>query len=133
MGTDMMMEDTVHSEKHWKSGDHEEHKTHGEHYEHDEHNWDDEHEIMTMADVSECLKKDFKEEIEDSKKYLCMSRIAECAGNDHDSYYLREMAYDEYTHATFIRDFMHRHNMCIKEEHEMCYMKLKEEMESLFQ
>lgn len=88
--------------------------------------------MMTMDDVSEFLQKDFSEEMEDSKKYLCMSKIADNAGDHHDCHYLLEMAKDEYTHATFIYDFMKRHDICIPEVHERCYKKLEEEMAEFF-
>lgn len=91
-----------------------------------------EHKMTTMEDVSECLQKDFAEEIADAKKYLCMAKIAGNAGDEHDWHYLTEMAKDEYTHAAFIYDFMKRHEMHIPEEHEECYHKLKEEMAELF-
>lgn len=91
-----------------------------------------EHKMMTMADVSECLQKDFAEEIADAKKYLCMAKIADHANNEHDCHYLLEMAKDEYTHAVFIHDFMERHDLCVPEEHEACYNKLKEEMAEFF-
>lgn len=88
--------------------------------------------MMTMHDVSECLQKDFSEEIADAKKYLCMAKIADNAGDEHDCHYLLEMAKDEYTHACFIHEFMERHNVCIHEEHERCYCELKEEMAEFF-
>lgn len=91
-----------------------------------------EHKMMTMDDVAECLQKDFAEEIADSKKYLCMAKIADHAGNEHDCHYLLEMAKDEYTHAVFIHDFMERHELDIPEEQEMCYNKLKEKMSEFF-
>lgn len=88
--------------------------------------------MMSMEDVSECLQKDFSEEIEDSKKYLCMAKIAESAGDYHDCHYLLEMAKDEYTHACFIRDFMLRHDMHISDVQECCYKKLEERMSEFF-
>lgn len=88
--------------------------------------------IMTMDDVAEALQKDFSEEISDSKKYLCMAKIADNADAYHDSHYLLEMAKDEYTHASFIHGFMERHDMCIPEAQEKCYNALKEEMAEFF-
>lgn len=88
--------------------------------------------MMTMQDVSERLQEDFSEEIADAKKYLCMAKIADNAGDEHDCHYLLEMAKDEYTHACFIHDFMERHNVCVHEEHERCYCELKEEMAEFF-
>jgi len=84
--------------------------------------------MMTMDDVADRLQKDFSEEIADAKKYLCMAKIADCAGAYSDSHYLLEMAKDEYTHACFIHDFMERHDMRASEHHEKCYHKLEEEM-----
>lgn len=84
--------------------------------------------MMTMDDVADHLQKDFPEEIADAKKYLCMAKIADCAGAYSDSNYLLEMAKDEYTHACFIHDFMERHGMHISEHHEKSYHKLEEEM-----
>lgn len=124
---DGMMEHAAHKSKEWK------HEEHGHEYESE---WEggskEEHEMTTMSDVAECLKKDFVDEIHDSKKYLCMARIAECSGDEYAAHYLLEMAKDEYTHAAFIHDFMEKHNMCIHEEHETCYMKLKNEISCFF-
>lgn len=89
--------------------------------------------MMTMDDVSECLQKDFSEEMEDAKKYLCMAKIADGAGDHHDSHYLLEMAKDEYTHACFIRSFMKHHEMEIPLAHEKRYKELEEEMAEFFQ
>lgn len=114
---DEMMDEPERREKRWKNDEHESHK---------------EHKLMTMEDVAECLKKDFSEEIADSKKYLCMAKIADNADVHHDSHYLLEMAKDEYTHAYFIHDFMERHNMCIPEEQEEVFHELKEEMAEFF-
>ena len=88
--------------------------------------------MMTMEDVSECLEKDFGEEISDSKKYLCMAKIADNAGDYHDCHYLTEMAKDEYTHAYFIHDFMKRHDISIPEHLSKCYRELEEEMAQFF-
>lgn len=93
---------------------------------------DKERKMMTMADVSECLHKDFAEEMSDAKKYLCMAKIADHAGDEHDCHYLLEMAKDEWTHAMFIHDFMKRHELHIPEEHEECYCKLEKEMAEFF-
>lgn len=114
---DEMVDELGHKERYWKNGEYEGHE---------------EHKMMTMEDVAECLKKDFPEEIADSKKYLCMAKIADGAGDHHDCHYLLEMAKDEYTHACFIHDFMERHDMCIPEEQEECFCKLKEEMAEFF-
>lgn len=88
--------------------------------------------LMTMEDVSEELKKDFTEEIADSKKYLCMSKIAENANCEETCCYLLEMAKDEYTHAYFIHDFMCEHDMHIPEEDKREFEKLKEKMKEFF-
>lgn len=118
---DEMMDEPEHKERHWKDS------------EHDRHHVDyKERKMMTMDDVSECLQKDFAEEIADSKKYLCMAKIADCAGDEYDSHYLLEMAKDEYTHAHFIHDFMERHDICILEEQEECFHELKEKMAEFF-
>lgn len=93
---------------------------------------EEKHRMMTMADVSECLQKDFAEEIADAKKYLCMAKIADNAGDEHDCHYLLEMAKDEYTHACFIHEFLERHDVCIHEEHKRCYHELEEEMAEFF-
>lgn len=114
----------VRDAKHWQRGGYEDY--------HEDHEGHEEHKMMTMDDVSKCLQKDFSEEIADSKKYLCMAKIADSVGDHHDCHYLLEMAKDEYTHAAFIHDFMERHDLCISEEHEMCYIKLKEEMAKFF-
>lgn len=107
----------------------------GKHWSHSDRVCDlanDGYKLLTMEDVSECLQKDFGDEISDSKKYLCMARIADCAGDEYDSHYLLEMAKDECTHATFIYDFMKRHDMCIHKSHETCYKQLKDEMAQFF-
>lgn len=118
MDDDEMMDEMVHDPKYVKHGDsNKEHKS---------------HKMMTMDDVAECLEKDFADEISDSKKYMRMAHIAENAGAYEDSHYLLEMSKDEYTHATFIYDFMERHGICIPEDQEVCYHELKEEMAKFF-
>lgn len=91
-----------------------------------------ERKMMSMGDVAEALQNDFAEEIADSKKYLCMAKIADHADDHHDCHYLLEMAKDEYTHAAFIHDFMKRHDMCIPEEQEASFNELKETMAEFF-
>lgn len=91
-----------------------------------------EHKIMTMEDVANELEKDFAEEIRDAKRYLCMAKVADGAGNKHDAHYLLEIAKDEYTHARFIHGFMEHHDMWMQEEYEKSYEKLEEEMAQFF-
>ena len=107
---DMEMEDEMHEGKH-KGG---------------------KHKIMTMEDVAENLKADFAEEIADSKKYFCMAKVAERAGNEHDCHYLTEMAKDEYTHAYFIYEFMHEHDIHVPEDQAGEFEELKEKMKEFF-
>lgn len=114
---DEMMDEPEHKSECRKSDERKEHK---------------EHKMMTMEDVAACLEEDFSEEIADSKKYLCMAKIANCAGDEYDNRYLLEMAKDEYTHALFIHDFMERHNIHIPEEKKECFDKLEEEMSRFF-
>lgn len=87
---------------------------------------------MTMEDVAEQLQADFIDEIEDSKKYFHMSKIAYKAHCEEDCHYLTEMAKDEYTHAYFIHEFMKEHDMHISEEHEEAFEKLSERMKEFF-
>lgn len=88
--------------------------------------------VMTMEDVVRDLKKDFAEEIADSKKYFCMSKTAEQAGRDEDSHYLLEMSKDEYTHAYFIHKFMEENDIHIPEEQMKEFEHLKEKMKKFF-
>lgn len=94
--------------------------------------YEGEKKIMTMADVAECLQKDFEEEMSDCKKYMCMAKVADNAGDHDASHYLLEMSRDEFTHACFIHGFMENHGMCICKEHEECYKALEAEMAGLF-
>lgn len=87
---------------------------------------------MTMGEVADKLADDFEDEIGDSRKYLCMAKVAEKSGNGSDSHYLYEMAKDEYTHARFIRDFMEEHDIEIPEDQDSRYHKLEEEIERIF-
>lgn len=115
-----------------------EYKIHG--YEHDKEKEDwhkksykeKKHKFMTMEDVSEQLVEDFKEEIEDSKKYFCMSKVAEKANDYEDCHYLIEMAKDEYTHAYFIHDFMMEHGIEISKEQKEEFEELKEMIKEFF-
>lgn len=93
---------------------------------------DDKHKILTMDDVADNLEADFMDEISDSKKYMCMAKVADSAGNHHDCHYLLEMAKDEYTHARFIRGFMVEHNISIPEDQDKCYHKIEEEISKFF-
>lgn len=88
--------------------------------------------VMTMDEVADHLADDFEDEIHDSKKYLCMAKVADHAGNSHDSHYLMEMAKDEYTHARFIRDFMEEHDMEVPEDQLEQFEKLEKEIEKFF-
>lgn len=90
------------------------------------------HKMMSMEDVSKELEKDFGEEISDSKKYLCMAKIAEKAHSEDDYHYLTEMAKDEYTHAYFIHNFMVEHDICVPEEQKKEFEELKEKMKEFF-
>lgn len=100
-------------------------------YNPDEHK-DKEHKIMTMEDVANELEKDFADEIADSKRYLCMAKVADSANDHKDSHYLLEMAKDEFTHARFIYWFMRKHDMWIAEDQEKKYHELAEEMNKFF-
>lgn len=90
------------------------------------------HKFMSMDDVVRELRKDFPEEIADSKKYLCMAKVAEKAHNEDDCHYLLEMAKDEYTHAYFIHSFMEEHDIQVPEEQEEEFMRLKDKMREFF-
>ncbi|MDE7424993.1 MAG: hypothetical protein K2N51_15100 [Lachnospiraceae bacterium] len=93
---------------------------------------DKKHKIMTMEDVAHELKKDFAEEIMDSKKYLCMAKVAEKSHCEEDCHYLTEMAKDEYTHAYFIHEFMIEHDIHVHEEQKREFEELKERMKEFF-
>lgn len=90
------------------------------------------HKFMTMEDVAKELKKDFAEEIADSKKYLCMAKVAEKAHCEEDCHYLTEMAKDEYTHAYYIHSFLHEHDIHVLEELEEKFEALKEHIQEFF-
>lgn len=51
----------------------------------------------------EKLLEDFKDELEDSRKYAEMSDEADMSGCHHTAIGLWEMARDEYSHARFLR------------------------------
>lgn len=90
------------------------------------------HRFMTMDDVATELEKDFAEEIADSRKYLCMAKVAEKAHCEDDCHYLLEMAKDEYTHAYFIHSFMEEHDIHVPEEQVRDFEELKETMKEFF-
>lgn len=96
------------------------------------HNNKQHYKMMSMEDVAKELEKDFGEEIEDSKKYLCMAHVADKAGNEHDCHYLTEMAKDEYTHAYFIHSFMEEHDLDVLEDLEVEFEELKNKMKKFF-
>lgn len=96
------------------------------------HKGSKEHKVMTMEDVAEHLKEGFEDEIEDSKKYYCMARVAEKAHNEEDHHYLMEMAKDEYTHAYFIHKFMQEHGMMLPEEQVKEFTEWQEKMQEFF-
>lgn len=88
--------------------------------------------IMTMEDVANKLKGDLEDEINDSKTYFCMHKVAEQAGCDEDAHYLLEMSKDEYTHAYFIYSFMHEHNIHVPEDQAEDFEELQEKMQKFF-
>lgn len=57
-----------------------------------------------MEKWMEELHEQLPEEIEDAAKYMRLSRCAEADGYPSAAHYLLEIAYDEYTHADYIRD-----------------------------
>lgn len=103
---------------------------HGHHYAKDR---DKKSKVMTMEDVADNLSKDLMDEIEDCKKYFCMSKVAEKSNNHEDCYYLLEMSKDEFTHAYFIHSFMIEHDIAIPEEQEKEFEHLKNKMKEFFQ
>lgn len=93
-----------------------------------------EHKSMTFDDVVEELKRDFAEEIADSDKYYCMAKAIKrsCHDNDDACHYLLEISKDECTHAMFIHKFLTEYDICIPEEQERDFEKLKMRMAKFF-
>lgn len=88
--------------------------------------------MYTMDDVAKELEKDFGEEIDDAKRYMCMAKVAKKSGDEETAHYLSEIAKDEYTHARYIKGYMEDHDMDIPEEHTKAYSTLKEKMARFF-
>lgn len=80
---------------------------------------------MTFKDVIGKLKEDLCDEIKDTKKYLEMSKVAEHAGHGKAARYLHEIAKDEYSHATFIYEYLIEEGIEIPEKDSLKYQELK--------
>lgn len=66
---------------------------------------------MTMMEVENKLRSDFKDEIEDCNTYYEMSETATNMGHKELGEYLLEISKDEYTHAKFIHEYLLEHPM----------------------
>lgn len=89
-------------------------------------------EDMSYADVIGELKKDLCDEIGDSKKYMKMSKAMENAGRERAAKYLHAIAKDEYTHATFIYEYLSSEGIDIPEKDALKYQELKTMAEHKF-
>lgn len=94
---------------------------------------DNKKELMDMKDVHAEMKKDVKEEVHDCRKYTKMMQTAKMAGHDELAHYLYEIAKDEYSHASFLYDWLWKSGVEIPEEDKAAYMSLKEEVHEMFQ
>jgi ferritin len=69
--------------------------------------------IMTLSDITEKLKAELPDEIEGGNSYLSMA-IAANDMNHHDlALYLSEIAKDEYSHATYIAEYLTKNGIGI--------------------
>ncbi len=87
---------------------------------------------LTMGDIKSNFKKDFLDEIEDCNKYLDMAMVAENAGSSELTHGLYAVAWDEYTHARFIHDWLVDWGCEISEKEAMKWHELKERVQRKF-
>jgi ferritin len=79
---------------------------------------DAKHMKMSMEDITKKLHGEFEEEIEGANNYLDMAISASDMEHNQLSNGLANIAYDEYTHAMFIHDFLKKSGVTISEDHE---------------
>lgn len=88
--------------------------------------------MMTYGEVIAALKEDLCDEIHDTKKYVKMSKVMEHSGHEKAAKYLHAIAKDEYTHATFIYEYLSEEGIDIPEKDALKYQELKTMAEHTF-
>lgn len=81
---------------------------------------------MSMEDITTKLHNEFKDEVDGANEYLDMAISACDMQHQELSNRLSCMAYDEYTHAMFIHDFLNKSGVTISEEHEKSFNEMVE-------
>lgn len=87
---------------------------------------------MNLTDIRRKFEEDFIDEIEDSNAYCDMATVAEHGGHERLAEGLYAMAYDEFTHASFIHDNLVDWGCSISEKDMMLWHELKERIHRKF-
>ena len=88
--------------------------------------------MMTLEDITKKLHEDFPDEISDANTYLSMAECAYQMEHQELAHYLCEMAKDEFSHATFIHEYLKKTGIPIDEEDAMEWSKLEERFRKKF-
>jgi ferritin len=88
--------------------------------------------LMTMADITNKLHEEFEDEIEGANNYLSMAISAYEMEHLTLAEYLSAIAKDEFSHATFIHNFLEKSGVAISEEHAKAFKELEERFRKEF-
>lgn len=90
-----------------------------------------EHEYSNNNTNIEHIYKHLNSEMDDCLKYIKMSNIVKNSDTEL-SYYLLEMAKDEYTHASFIYNYLENKNYNISEDLKNKFLEVEKEATDYF-
>ena len=90
-----------------------------------------EHEYNNNNNNIEHIYKHLNNEMDDCLKYIKMSNIIKNSDTEL-SYYLLEMAKDEYTHASFIYNYLEKKNYNISEDLKNKFLEVEKEATDYF-
>lgn len=89
-------------------------------------------ESVKKEDVTKDILNHFSSEIEDANNYYAMMENAEKMNDVDLAFGLQEMAYEEYTHAKFIKMVLDDHHLEIPDDICEKWKALEEKMEAEF-
>ena len=88
--------------------------------------------MMTLEDITKKLHEDLPDEINDANTYLNMAKCARQMEHHELAHYLSEMSKDEFSHATFIHEYLIKMGIPIDEEDAMNFSKLEDRFRRVF-
>lgn len=80
---------------------------------------------MTHDEMLKALTADLAEELKDSEKYMKMSKEMRHIGECGAANWFVDMSYDEFTHASFIRDYLEESHVPVApdQENKLCELR----------